>query len=215
METLKEIVNTLQILGISIAGIAFVVLMIKIAIEPEYKAKYLKLTKHLLIATVLITVSLSIVEIPKSYYGSKIEIADYKEVETTIDELKDKDCQGRETLNVDGKWYVVTDTGMRIGALTEGDSLDNITTVGLYDTGKVVENVSFLRLFSECQGTFKGFFAEIVYYRDSDGLIFPRDYTYSQYQNLKASQGNGGEMYEADGERKRRWFRRWQIIKSK
>ena len=59
METLKEIVNYLKIIGISIAGIGFIILMIKIAVEPEMKAKYLKLIKHLLIATVFITISLS------------------------------------------------------------------------------------------------------------------------------------------------------------
>lgn len=30
----------------------------------------------------------------------------------------------------------------------------------------------------------------------SDGMIFSRDTTYPQYQALKASQGNGGIMYE-------------------
>lgn len=199
METLKEIINYTKIIGISMAGVTFVVFMIKIATEPEMKAKYLKLIKHLLIATILITVSLSLVEIPKNYYGSSIKIVDDKQVKTTIAELKDKDCQGREAINIDGKWYVVTDTGMKIGALTEGDSLDNVTTIGFYDTGKVIENVSFLRLFSECQGTFKGYFADIVYYRDKDGLIFSRDYTYSQYQTLKASEGNGGAMYKGGG----------------
>jgi len=203
METLKEIINTLKIIGISIAGITFVVFMIKIATEPEMKSKYLKLTKHLLMATILITVSLSLVEIPKHYYGSSVSIVDNKETGATIAELKDKDCQGRETINIDGKWYVVTDTGMKLGALTEGDSLDNVTTMGLYDTAKVVENVSFLRLFSECQGTFKGYFADIIYYRDQDGLIFPRDYTYSQYQSFKASQGDGGVMNNTGGNRRR------------
>lgn len=203
METLKEIINTLKIIGISMAGITFVVFMIKIATEPEMKSKYLKLTKHLLMATILITVSFSLVEIPKHYYGSSVSIVDYEEAEATIEELKDKDCQGRETINIDGKWYVVTDTGMKLGALTEGDSLDNVTTIGFYDTGKVVENVSFLRLFSECQGTFKGYFADVIYYRDQDGLIFPRDYTYSQYQSLKASQGDGGVMNNTGGNRRR------------
>jgi len=203
METLKEIINTLKIIGISMAGITFVIFMIKIATEPEMKSKYLKLTKHLLMATILITVSLSLVEIPKHYYGSSVSIVDNKETGATIAELKDKDCQGRETINIDGKWYVVTDTGMKLGALTEGDSLDNVSTMGLYDTAKVVENVSFLRLFSECQGTFKGYFADIIYYRDQDGLIFPRDYTYSQYQSFKASQGDGGVMNNTGGNRRR------------
>lgn len=203
METLKEIINTLKIIGISMAGITFVVFMIKIATEPEMKSKYLKLTKHLLMATILITVSLSLVEIPKHYYGDVVSIVDNKETQATIEELKDKDCQGRETINIDGKWYVVTDTGMKLGALTEGDSLDNVTTMGLYDTAKVVENVSFLRLFSESQGTFKGYFADVIYYRDQDGLIFPRDYTYSQYQSLKASQGDGGVMNNTGGNRRR------------
>ena len=74
METLNNVINSLKIIGISIAGIAFVVLMIKIAVEPEMKGRYLKLTKHLLLATILITVSLTLVDIPKSYYGDKIAI---------------------------------------------------------------------------------------------------------------------------------------------
>ena len=72
-----------------------------------------------------------------------------------------------------------------------------------YQDEKVVENVSFLRLFSESQGTFKGYFADVIYYRDQDGLIFPRDYTYSQYQSLKASQGDGGVMNNTGGNRRR------------
>ena len=30
-------------------------------------------------------------------------------------------------------------------------------------------------------------------------MIFPRDTTYPQYQELKASKGNGGVMYEGGG----------------
>lgn len=192
METLKSIVNVLEIIGISIAGITFIVFMIKIAIEPECKEKYIKYTKHLLMATVFITLSLSLVDIPKHYYGDSMQIVDSQVSETTIAELKDKDCQGRETINIDGKWYVVTDTNMKIAGLTDNDTLDNVTTIGFYSSGKVVENVSFLRLFSECQGTFKGYFADIVYYRDSDGMIFSRDTTYPEYQALKNGGGGGG-----------------------
>lgn len=191
METLKSIVNVLEIIGISIAGITFIVFMIKIAIEPEYKEKYIKYTKHLLMATVFITLSLSLVDIPKHCYGDSMQIVDSQVSETTIAELKDKDCQGRETINIDGKWYVVTDTNMKIAGLTDNDTLDNVTTIGFYSSGKVVENVSFLRLFSECQGTFKGYFADIVYYRDSDGMIFSRDTTYPEYQALKNGGGGG------------------------
>ena len=84
MEMLKVIIGALRIISISISGIAFVILMIKITVEPEYKSRYIKYTKHLLIATVLITVSLSLVEIPKHYYGNTIEIVDNIESETTI-----------------------------------------------------------------------------------------------------------------------------------
>ena len=84
MDTLNNIISSLKIIGISVAGIAFVVLMIKIAVEPEMKGRYLKLTKHLLLATILITVSLTLVDIPKSYYGDKIAIVDEKESKSTI-----------------------------------------------------------------------------------------------------------------------------------
>lgn len=188
METLKELVNILKIVGISVAGITFIIFMIKIATEPEMKSKYLKLTKHLLIATVLITVSLSLVEIPKHYYGSTITIVDNKESQTTIAELKDKDCQDRECVNIDGKWYVVTDTnktlynyyGMTDSVLpmSSGYKLNVYSTVAL-------KNVDVLRLFSKCQGTFKGYFADIEYYRDEDGFIFSAEYNYSQYEDAK------------------------------
>lgn len=199
MEMLKDIINTLKILGISIAGITFIVLMVKIVTEPEYKAKYLKLVKHLLMATILITVSLSLIEIPKRYYGDEIEIVDNQESETTIAELKDRDCQDREVINVDGKWYVVTDSdwtlykdyGQDDTTMSKSYALNVYATIG-------VENVDVLRLFSKCQGTFKGYFADIDYYRDSDGFIFPASYSYSSYINAKTNNGSFG---------RRRW--RW------
>lgn len=48
-----------------------------------------------------------------------------------------------------------------------------------------LENCSIIRSFSECQGTFKGFFADVKYYRDSDGLIFPANFTYAEYIEYK------------------------------
>ena len=84
--------------------------------------------------------------------------------------------------NIIGSLKVI---GISIAGLDDNDSLDDVSFVGFYSTGKVVENVSFLRLFSESQGTFKGYFADIKYYRDSDGMIFSRDTTYPEYQRLK------------------------------
>lgn len=57
MDTLKEIIITLRNIGIGIAGVTFIILLIKMSIEPDEKSKYIKLTKHLLIATILITIS--------------------------------------------------------------------------------------------------------------------------------------------------------------
>lgn len=198
METLKEIISALKVIGISIAGITLVIFMIKIAVEPEMKSKYLKLTKHLLLATILVTISFSLVEIPKYYYGSTVTIVDNKESETTIAELKDKDCQGRETINIDGKWYVVTDTGWTLQAVMKQDRLmkKQYTILGkpYLTTQYEIENISVLRLFSECQGTFKGYFADIIYYRDGDGFIFSSNLRYEEYEKEKASykQGEGG-----------------------
>ena len=74
MDTLKEIIITLRNIGIGIAGITFIILLIKMSIEPDEKSKYIKLTKHLLIATILITISFSLVDVPKMYFGSTVEI---------------------------------------------------------------------------------------------------------------------------------------------
>lgn len=203
METLKEIINTLKIIGISMAGITFIVFMIKIATEPEMKSKYLKLTKHLLMATILITVSLSLVELPKHYYGSSITIVDNEKSETTIAELKDKDCQGRETINIDGKWYVVTDSGWTLQALMKDGFLTkktyNLLGQPYITTQYEIENVAVLRLFSECQGTFKGYFADYAYYRDGDGYIFPATWSYEEYQNAKVDNQYGGGGGSAGG----------------
>ena len=84
--------------------------MIKMGTDPDNKAKYIKLTKHVLIATVLITLSLTLIEIPKYYFGSTVEITDGQVTDMTIGKIEDNDCQGRETVNIDGKRYVVTDT---------------------------------------------------------------------------------------------------------
>jgi len=36
-------------------------------------------------------------------------------------------------------------------------------------------------------GFWKGYYADIVYYRDSDGYIFPSHYTYKQYIDYKTN----------------------------
>lgn len=64
-------------------------------------------------------------------------------------------------------------------------------SLNIYST-VALKNVDVLRLFSECQGTFKGYFANIDYYRDQDGFIFPATYNYSQYESAKNESQNGG-----------------------
>lgn len=184
----------MRTLGITIAGITFTVLMIKLGTDPDNKAKYIKLAKHVIIATILITLSLTLVELPKSYFGSTVEITDSQvATEMTIGKIDDKDCQGRETVNIDGKRYVVTDSNVNLNALSDDQPF---TRVAQFASGQEVslgkykiDNCSILRAFSECQGTFKGFFADIKYYRDSDGTIFPADAKYSDYQAIKERGG--------------------------
>lgn len=180
-------------MGIAIAGVTFIILLIKMSTEPDEKGKYVKLIKHLLIATILITLGLSIVNIPKTYFGSTAEIVDNQKTELTIGDAVDKDCQNRETVNIEGKIYVVTDTGMMLQA-NDGDLKftqyirTSMTTVPDYEE-YAIANCCILKPFSECQGTFKGFFAAADYFRDEDGLIFPADYTYNQYIEFKNMQG--------------------------
>ena len=135
--------------------------------------------KNTVIASILITLSLTLLQIPKDFFGEAIGIADDTTGDITFAKIEDEDCQGRETVNIDGKRYVVTDTGKKIAALTDDEALHD--AFGVYSTGKVVENVSFLRPFNDCQGFWKGYYADIIYYRDSDGFIFPATYTYPEY----------------------------------
>lgn len=173
-----------------------IILLIKMSIEPDNKAKYIKLIKNTVIASILITLSLTLLQIPKDFFGEAVGIADEGRADVTFAKIEDKDCQGRETVNIDGKRYVVTDTDKKIAALTDDEPLHE--AFGLYSTGKVVENVSYLRPFNDCQGFWKGYYAEIEYYRDSDGFIFPSSFTYPEYTAYK---GQGG-VFTNNG---RRW----------
>lgn len=171
------------------------------ATEPDNKAKYIKLAKNTIIASVLITLSLSIIDIPKNYFGSILEIADNTTSDITFSKIEDKDCQGREVVIIAGKRYVVTDTGKKLAALTDDEPLHY--AFGIYSEGKVVENVSYLRLFNECQDFWKGYYADIAYYRDADGYIFPTTYTYQEYiynkeqaekNNLNSNENNNNSF---------------------
>ena len=166
--------------------------MIKIATDPDNRPKYVKLTKNVLIATVLITISLTLVEIPKSYFGSTVEVTDGKIASVTIDKIEDKDCKGREVVNIDGKRFVVTKSNATISSLSEKTLFMEILSENqIIKKEYTLYNCSILKNFSECQGTFKGYFADIKYYRDSDGLIFPATSTYSEYKERKDNNGGG------------------------
>lgn len=170
----------------------FVILMIKLGVDPDNKAKYIKLTKHLIIATALITISLTLVEIPKYYFGSSVEVTDGQVTDMTIGKIEDTDCQGRETINIDGRRYVVTDINVRLSTIREDQFFAKVIPTKKELDKYDLDNCCILRPFSECQGTFKGYFAKIQYYRDSDGMIFPIKTTYSEYMQMKA---NGGGVY--------------------
>ena len=189
METLQEIIGVLRNVGVAIGGITLIILLIKMTTEPDDKAKYIKLIKNTIIASILITISLTLLQIPKDFLGEAVGIADEGTGDITFAKIEDKDCQGRETVNIDGKRYVVTDTEKKIAALTDDEVLHE--AFGIYSTGKVVENVCYLRPFNDCQGFWKGFYADIEYYRDSDGFIFPSTFTYSEYT---AHKGQGGDF---------------------
>lgn len=189
IETLQEIIKILRTIGITIGGIAFIIIMIKMGTDPDNKLKYIKLAKHTIIACILITLSLSLVNIPKEYFGEQVKMVDEESQEATFSKIEDKDCKNREVVNINGKRYVVTDNDKKIAALKDEESLHE--AFGLYSTGKVVENVSYLRPFSDCQDFWKGYYADIEYYRDSDGFIFPSSYTYSEYIWHKNNNGGG------------------------
>lgn len=166
--------------------------MIKMGIDPDNKAKYIKLTKHVIIATVLITISLTLIEIPKYYFGSSVEVTDGQVSDMTIGKIEDADCQGRETINIDGRRYVVTDINVKLSALKDNQAFIKVIQTSNELGERQLQNCSILRAFSECQGAFKGYFAEIKFFRDSDGMIFPVTTTYSEYIQMKSN--GGGAM---------------------
>lgn len=155
------------------------------SVEPDNKVKYAKLAKNTIIASILITLSLTLLQLPKDFFGTPIGIADEGIGDITFAKIEDKDCQEREIVNIDGKRYVVTDTNKKIVALTDSEALHE--AFGVYSNGKIIENVCYLRPFNDCQGFWKGYYADIKYYRDSNGYIFPSSYTYSDYINHKAN----------------------------
>lgn len=167
-------------------------------VDPDGKARYIKLAKNTVIASILITLSLTLLEIPKDYFGSPVGIADIDIGEVTFAKIEDKDCQNREIVNIDGKRYVVTDTNKKLASISDNETLSE--AVGIYIGGIFIENVSYLRPFNECQGFFKGFYAEIDYYRDSDGYIFPSTFTYNQYLSHK-SEARSEEVVQVQDKR--------------
>ena len=181
---MQEILRVLRNVGITIGGITFLIFIIKMGVDPDGKARYIKLAKNTVIASILITLSLTLLEIPKNYFGSPVGIADEEVGEVTIAKIEDKDCQGRETVNIDGKRFVVTDTNKKLASVSDNETLSE--AVGIYIGGNIIENVSYLRPFNECQGFFKGFYAKIEYFRDADGYIFPFNFTYNQYLSHKS-----------------------------
>lgn len=170
--------------------------------EPDNKARYIKLIKNTVIASILITLSLTLLQIPKDFFGEAVGIADEGTGDITFAKIEDKDCQNREVVNIDGRRYVVTDTGEKLGALTETSKLSVVTNFGVYTEAYTINNVSFLRPFSDCQGFWKGYFADISYYRDADGHIFSTEYSYQEY---KASKGMGGTAPVTNS---RKWWTR-------
>lgn len=159
--------------------------MIKIGIDPDGKARYIKLAKNTVIASILITLSLTLLDIPKDYFGTPIGIADEEIGEVTFAKIEDKDCQNREVVTINGKRFVVTDTNKKIVAFADDEAL--YEEFGICITDKIVENVCYLRPFSDCQDFWKGYYAKVEYYRDKDGYIFPTDFTYKQYMGHKNS----------------------------
>lgn len=185
LETLQEIIEVLRNIGIVIAGATFIVLVLKMVIDPENRQKYIKLNKNLIIATVLVTLALSLTQIPKGYFGDTVKITDDVLADMTFEKIVDKDVQGREVLEVNGQWYVVTDTDKSvIGMHGYTDMITTVIVVNLQQDGKLDKTdimgsgVDYLRLFSKCQGTFKGYFATIEYLRlQNDEIIKVSDYT--------------------------------------
>ncbi len=184
-------------LGITIGGVTFLIFVIKMGIDPDNKARYIKLAKNTIIASVLITLSLTLLQIPKDYFGNAIGVADEGTGEVTFAKIEDKDCQNRETINIDGKRYVVTDTNKKIATVKENEPFEE--AFGIYIGAKTLENVSFLRPFNECQGFWKGYYSRIAYYRDSEGFIFPSSYTYLQYIGQKGLGENFTKPTDGEG----------------
>ena len=136
--------------------------MIKMGIDPDNKAKYIKLTKHVIIATVLITISLTLIEIPKYYFGSSVEVTDGQVSDMTIGKIEDADCQGRETINIDGRRYVVTDINVKLSALKDNQAFIKVIQTSNELGERQLQNCSILRAFSECQGAFKGYIQKFI-----------------------------------------------------
>lgn len=138
--------------GITIGGVTFLIFMIKMGVDPDNKARYIKLAKNTVIASVLITLSLTLLQIPKDYFGNAIGVADEGTGDVTFAKIEDKDCQNRETINIDGKRYVVTDTNKKIAALTDSESLHE--AFGFIYKSKDIFNILCNWKCSDCSSIF-------------------------------------------------------------
>jgi len=102
----------MQILTATFCGLIFVVSIISIILNPTDESVLKKYKKRMINAGVFMVLVLMIFPIKDTitnYFGTDVGIGNIEAVNATFADVKDKDCQGRETVVIDGKLYVVTD----------------------------------------------------------------------------------------------------------
>lgn len=173
METLKTIILDLQILSVSFCALIMIISGITIMINSKDESiikKHKSRIIHALIFMVLVIVIFPIKDLVIIYFGDDVGVGEIEAVDPVFAKVTDKDCQDRETIRLDGKYYVVTDTDKYSSQIDSWNAnYGTLLESYLFQSGQVSSmtgnKFDFIRPFDDCQGWFKGFYADVVYVR--------------------------------------------------
>lgn len=173
METLKTIISDLQILSISFCALVMAISGITIMINSKDESiikKHKSRIIHALVFMVLVIVIFQVKDLIVTYFGNDVGVGEIEAVDPVFAKITDKDCQGRETIRLDGKYYVVTDTDKYLSQIDNwnwnyGTLLESYLFQAKEISDMTGSKFDFIRPFDDCQGFTKGFYADVVYIR--------------------------------------------------
>lgn len=207
MENLKSIAGFLTIISGIVCTVSILICLIKM-LTTEDSSTYKSKIKNSLIALVLISSICVFINVFGNYFNtSEMGIGKTnKEIGMLGDSslVSDKDIQEREIVVINNIKYVVTDRNVKLHKRTGDGKI--LQGVGTPPNDQYLGEYDILRLYSESQDFYKGYFAEKKFYRKHTDELESK---YNQNKsNVKAyctfnksidTSDNAGSLISPDG----------------